>query len=333
MHRIYATAVRVRKLHITFKRGNKMSRKIQIALAVSTMLVVTAALIFWLGRQDVTHSSVSEKNPPTQSAKTVVTDTNADHLKTSGSYLPTYPNLTYRPAQPRAVKQYQGPVGDFGRPLHWWLYARSDQEVVWLDQYGFPTPAEEVRLRASSDAELASLAAQGDKNAKAHVVARSIKTTVEKQETTNAESVRNQMSILLAHGGPYQATTLLDALGNSLANYARLPEKEQTDERRQILSQYSDLIPTLMFVGEVYGDYALLSIYNDIPALAARRALGFDDKPKISAGSLASLISSNARDRVALGEPPLTITTRPLPTLGSEGRFSSEPGAIILERK
>jgi hypothetical protein len=311
-----------------------MSRKFQIALAVSTILVVTAALIFWLGRRDVAHSGASETDTPTTSAKIVVNETKAAPSRTTGSYAAVNPNLTYRPAQPRAVQQYQGPVGDLGRPPYWWLYARSDQEVVWLNQYGFPTPAEEVRLRASSDAELASLAAQGDKNAKAHIVARSIKTSVEKQDTVNAESVvRHQINNLLAHGGPYQATTVLDAVCTTLANYARLPEKEQTEERRQILSHYSELVPTIMFVGEAYGDYTLLSMYNSIPALAARRALGFDDKPKISAGSLASLISSNARDRVELGEPPLVITTRPMPPLGSESRFSSEAGAIILERK
>jgi len=241
--------------------------------------------------------------------------------------------LTYRPAQARAVQQYTGPVDALGRPLYWWLYARSDQEVAWLNQYGYPSPAEEAQLRRSTEAELQSLAAQGDKNAKAHLAARSVKAAFDKQESARASTVQADVRALLVDGGPYQAATVLQAVGETYSAFAKVPEKDRTEDQRKIVNQYADLLPQALFIGEVYGDYSMNGIYNGYPAIVARRTLGIDDKRQPDAGSLASLISANARDRADRGDPPLTISARPRPAYGQETRFSNEPGAIILERK
>ena len=241
--------------------------------------------------------------------------------------------LTYRPSQARAVQQYVGQVDDLGRPAHWWLYARSDDEVRWLNQYGFPSPAEEKQLRLSTDAELLRLTALGDKNAKAHVVARSMRTAFDKQEPSRAVAVQTEVRALLVEGGPYQAATVLDAVGETLSAYTRISEKDRTEPQRKVLNQLSDLLPQTLFLGEVYGDYTLNGIYNSYPALVVRSVYGVNDKHQPDASTLASLLAANSRDRAEQGEPPLVISTRPRPILGSPSRFSKEAGAIILERK
>lgn len=313
-----------------------MSRKFQMSLVGLFVVIGVSAFIYHLNIRQLSHTNKidgpvansSPSAPELRSKPGVTPETNvATRIRALDA------RITFRPSQTRATQQYLGPVDDFGRPPYWWLYARSEQEVLWLNQYGFPTPAEEAQLRLSTDAELLNLSASGDKNARAHIAARALKAVFEKQDDARVLAVQADVRALLADGGPYQATTVLNAVGEALSAYAQLSDKEKTAQQRKILNQYSDLLPQARFIGEIYGDYTFNGVYNSYAAIVARRTIGIDDKRQPSASSLASLLAANSRDREARGDLPLIITTRPMPVGGNESEFSNEPGAIILERK
>ena len=313
-----------------------MSRKFQWSFVALVVVVGVAAVGYHLANRRLSHTTQLDAPIAASSARA------PEFSSIQGAPLATNiasrthaldARITLSPSRTRATQQYLGHVDNLGRPPYWWLYARSDQEVQWLNQYGFPTPTEEAQLRLSTDAELLNLAALGDKNAKAHIAARALKSAFEKQDDTRALTLQADVRALLAEGGPYQATSVLIAVGEALSAYAQLTDKEKTEKQRKILDQYSDLLPQARFIGELYGDYTFNGIYNSYPAIVARSAIGINDRRQPDASSLASLLAANSRDRQERGDSPLIITTRPRPVLGSESHFSSEQGAIILERK
>lgn len=313
-----------------------MSRKFQWSCVGLVVVVGMAALVYYLNNRQLSHSSQPDSLVTTSTARApefIATQGVRPETNVATRIHAVDARITFRPSQTRAVQHYVGSVDELGRPPYWWLYARSDQEVLWLNQYGFPTPTEEAQLRLSTGAELLNLAALGDKNAKAHIAARRLKAVFEKQDNARALTVQADVRALLADGGPYQATTVLNAVGDALSAYAQLTDKEKTGQQRKILNQYSDLLSQARFIGELYGDYTFNGVYNSYAAIVARSTLGIDDKRQPDASSLASLLAANSRDRQERGDLPLIITTRPRPILGSETEFSNEPGAIILERK
>ena len=240
--------------------------------------------------------------------------------------------VTFRPSERRETKLYKGPTDSFNRPPNWWLYARSEQEVQWLNQYGFPTPSEELKLKASSDLELQQLAESGDLNAKSHQLARLVKTAFDQQDLRQASQINAQVGRLLGEGGTYQAMTVLSSLGETMSKFVMLNDSEKTQQQLDVLQEYSGTISMALAIGQVYGDYTLLGVYNDYPALVARRAFGIDDTRVYSAAALASLLANSARTKQENGYQPLVISARPKPASGSETRFSSDVNSLVLER-
>jgi hypothetical protein len=239
---------------------------------------------------------------------------------------------TYRPGEARGFAQYPSLV-DVSRTQGWWLYARSEEEAAWMDQYGFPSPAEESGLLRASDSELDALASRGDLNAKAHLGVRLAKSTFEKQDTNQASEVIETMYKTLAEGGPYQAMTILRAYGGMLAEFMQVAPDRRTDAQRQILERYGQMNSYAAAIGELYGDYTFTPERNKAAVKGLLPLLGLKETKEVSASNLAGMISLNARLRAEKNLEPLVIVARPLPPGGDVAKFPAPGQGVVLERR
>jgi hypothetical protein len=238
--------------------------------------------------------------------------------------------ITYRPGQPRAVGVYAGHLDANDRKSNWYLYARSEQEIKWLDFYGFPTPAEHERLKRSTDDELKALVEAGDLNAKAHQAVRMAKGFFEKSDVSKAPTAQGTMGYLLMEGGPYQAITVLNAYGDMLTEFAHLPVDQRTEQQRKILDIYAICADDAFASGKLYGDFAMRATYNTIP-MGIKGELGLKTD-LLSAASFANGVATASGERIAKGLPPITIMPRPEPPGGNILSFSGN-GTVVMERQ
>lgn len=239
-------------------------------------------------------------------------------------------DTTYRPKSPRAYRQFLGAVdsnGDVDRRVSgWWLYAKSEAETRWLDEYGFPTPSEEARLNKSTDAELAVLVANGDLNAKAHQATRIAKAAFASGSTTQAGQALSVLAqALRGGGGPYQAFTIYRAYAEMLSEYDWLPEGQKTAEQRAILAKYDYTAQLAHAYGSAFGDQAMLGLYN---TSHSREIAGLPKMKEYSALQFSETMAIFARQRLELGLPPLTLSPRP----GAPESAVQGAKGIILER-
>lgn len=239
--------------------------------------------------------------------------------------------ITYRPSQPRAVRMYAGHLDANDRKSNWYLYARSEQEIKWLDFYGFPTPAEDERLKKSTDDELKALVDAGDLNAKAHQATRMAKAFFEKKDVYNASTAQGAMGYLLMEGGPYQAITVLNAYGDMLTAFAYLPVDQRTEQQRKILDIYAICADDAFASGKLYGDYAIRVAFNNISPTGMKSELGLK-LDFLSASSFANGVATASGERIAKGLPPITIMPRPEPPGGNILSFSGN-GTVVMERQ
>jgi hypothetical protein len=251
------------------------------------------------------------------------------YSRNSTSAAPT--NITYRPGQPRAVAQFLGVLNADDRKSNWYLYARSDQEAKWLDFYGFPTPAEDERLKQSTDAELKLLVDAGDLNAKAHQAIRLAKAIFARKDINNAPIAQGTMGYLMMEGGPYQAITVLRAYGDMLTDFAYLPQEQRTEQQRKILEIYGISADHAYANGKIYGDYSIGVTHNTISPMGMRGELGLSSN-SISAVSFANGVATASKERIERGLPPITIMPRPEPPGGNILNFLAN-GTIVLERR
>jgi hypothetical protein len=221
-----------------------------------------------------------------------------------------FSQLTYQPGKQHAVRQLTGVVVDRqNKTSAWWIHPKTDEEARWMDTYGYPTAAEEVRLRAASLGELKALADAGDMNAQAHWVGRSFVSAFEKGDIKSRNLYQGEVEALLANGGPYQATTFIDFYGQLLSAYSALPEEQRTGKWVQNVQDLGPLFKLAETQLKMLGDDVGLAVRSDVFAQAG----GFFQNTMInlSADSFAMVLATNARRRAEKGEPPLTIVPRP----------------------
>jgi hypothetical protein len=311
-------------------------RRLLIWLCVIALIAV--ALTLTVGSQKVRELAAPFMPNSTSASAPSAVATPATTAKNAQNTLPgigattsaAAAGITYRPGQPRAVGIYAGQLDANDRKSNWYLYARSEQELKWLDFYGFPTPAEDARLKKSTDDELKALVEAGDLNAKAHQAARMAKAFFEKKDVYNAPTAQGAMGYLLMEGGPYQAITVLNAYGDMLTEFAYLPADQRTEQQRKILDIYAMCASHALASGKIYGDYAISATYNTIP-MGIKGELGLSTQ-ETSAASFANGVATASGERIAKGLPPITIMPRPEPPGGNILSFSGN-GTVVMERQ
>jgi hypothetical protein len=225
-----------------------------------------------------------------------------------------FSQLTYQPGKQHAVRQLTGVIVDRNNKTSaWWIHPKTDEEARWMDTYGYPTAAEEVRLRAASLDELKALADAGDMNAQAHWVGRSFVSAFETGDIKSRNLYQGRVEALLANGGPYQATTFIDFYGQLLSAYSALPEEQRTGKWVQNVQDLAPAFKNAEARLSMFGDDAGLAVRYDVFKQAGGYFQGFMD---YSIDGLVSSLSANARRRAEKGEPPLVIVPRPKPPPG-----------------
>lgn len=221
---------------------------------------------------------------------------------------------TYRPGALRARRQVASNMKDMIYDTSnktFWLYAQSEKDAQWLDQYGYPTPEEHSRISKASDAELENLAQKGDLNAKVHLSARAAKkayTTLDSKDA--AEAHKAQLETLSA-GGPYQAVIIAKNFKEMAREFERLPTIEQTQERRAVIARFSEVQETASIMTTLYGDDLGQAAEEAMSNEAKSKYLGLKVKPSVSGDSALITVNALARWRDYNGLPPLVIFPRP----------------------
>jgi hypothetical protein len=221
--------------------------------------------------------------------------------------------VTYLPGVPRPAKRRAGDLSALSNiDAQWWLLAASEEEVRWLDQLGFPTPAEEKFLLAASDAELSRLAEEGDMNARAHLATRTAKKAFTSGNRAEVERAVFAQDTALAYlAGPYQAIVFAKGFGEMLSEYRALPENEQTDERKAMLKMLNYREQVASLVASAYGDPSVRYFRNIMNYSGLQKEFGWEANSNWSETS--NVLAASARLRAANGLPPLTIIPRPIP--------------------
>jgi len=231
------------------------------------------------------------------------------------SILPTF-NSTYRPGAARPTRITTGDLDTIeyrkSNP-RWRLYAKSAEEARWLDQYGYPTPAEEAKLEASSTEALKAMAEGGDLNAMAHYGIRWANAATVSKNPRDAIVAGAFLYDLIKDGGPYQATVVRNGINQIAEAYQSLPESEQTPERFKALAPLIYPQQVGWLVGELYDDVQTNNRNVDYTSRLdiAERYPQLESLYKISERTLIGLIQSSIQRRQYRGLPPPVITLRP----------------------
>lgn len=229
---------------------------------------------------------------------------------------PTRADITYRPGEARAFRQYTGPIDKKSTTSYWWLYAQTEEEAKWLDYYGYPTPAEEAKLRASTEIELKLLADAGDLNAQAHYLSRLMSRAILSKDFREAMALSGlsndiYFSDLYALGSSYQATTFMQAYANTLTEFSGIPQLQQTELQRKLIREMAVTFNRSQIQTQLFADDEAKTlgaqIYENLAGWFMQQAM----TSSISGMSTASILSNAARHREELGLPPLTIKPRP----------------------
>jgi hypothetical protein len=293
---------------------------VKLLLAIVVAALISLILIGGLIRRSPVNPSVSSAN----GGGSVDTNTmsvsrangierNEDKPKPIAAHSNDKRGVTYLPGIQRPAKRRPGDLSaNTDMDTQWWLLAQSEAEVNWLDQLGFPTPAEERFLLSASDAELSRLVENGDMNAKAHLTTREAKKAFASGKRAEAERAAFAQDVALVHlAGPYQAIVIAKGFAEMVSDYRALPENEQTDERKAMLKIYNIREQVASTVASAYGDPSVLYMRNVMNYNNIQKELGWETSSNWSERSV--VLAASARWRAGNGMPPFTIIPRPIP--------------------
>lgn len=225
---------------------------------------------------------------------------------------------TYLPGVRRPVRTYNGPLDANGLvPTTipgWWLYAYSAEEAAWLDKHGYPTPAEDQRLRSSSQQELKQLMELGDKNARAWLAAKAMKNDFSGMSEKNTGFYVGMDIGDLELGNPYQSIVIAKTyMDLRTSYYEKLPDR-RTEQETKTLGSLSTTAEYAWHIANVQGDTTM-----DAMSMASKWGQfglirdGGDTGPTLRAESIVSTIFSMQRRRPQAGMPLLDFEKRPTP--------------------
>jgi hypothetical protein len=225
---------------------------------------------------------------------------------------------TYLPGVRRPVRAYNGPLDDNGvvptTTPGWWLYAYSAEEAAWLDKHGYPTPAEDQRLRSSSQQELKQLMELGDKNARAWLAAKAMKNDFSGMSEKNTGFYVGMDIGDLELGNPYQSIVIAKTyMDLRTSYYEKLPDR-RTEQETKTLGSLSTTAEYAWHIANVQGDTTM-----DAMSMASKWGQfglirdGGDTGPTLRAESIVSTIFSMQRRRPQAGMPLLDFEKRPTP--------------------
>jgi hypothetical protein len=202
-----------------------------------------------------------------------------------------------------------------------YLLAYSADDAAWLDKFGYPTPVQEAQLNAMSLEDLTALAAQGDKNATTHVLARRIEGALKSGDLRAAQLAADSVEREFLYEHPYAASRLLIAYENTVRAYRNLPASEQTEDTKRIMKRYAEAYEYTAAFAELHdGNYKPRKVYD--PQLMG----GFlaSENRSVTASEFNMNISALSEQRMSKGLPPVMVIPRPTPPFDAPGLYGRE---------
>jgi hypothetical protein len=235
---------------------------------------------------------------------------------------------TYRPGVQRSRRQVADTMENmvYNSKKSWWLYAQSDKDAQWLDQYGYPTPEEHERLTNASDAELDNLVKNGDLNAKSHQAIRAASKAYTTGDYNDLIKAHETLYTTIRAGGPYQAVMFARSFMDLARKFQRLPPEEQTDEKRKVIQRFGEIQQEASFLTGLYNDELGTRAARVLSNEKKSEYLGLKPQAELSAVSAASMMADHARWREYNGLPPITILARPVAANNNNNEI------IVIER-
>jgi hypothetical protein len=290
-----------------------------LALLVVALLAVPLIVFLILGRAipiaDSEQSSAESQTSPVattgdKSASVSQYDVQKSTLTQSGTAKAasaTAPSsssvrMTYLPGQKREAV----PVDAKTLPINArWLYATSEEEALWLDRYGYPTPTDEAWLMSADELALQQAVDAGDKNAAIHLSLRALTRNVKSGDLANARKAIDQVFKDAIAIGPYGHTKTVFGIGEILQWYKKIPEADKKTELTEFIGALA---------GAHQGELAIAGLYGDLNFNGHLRLYPSDIKPleKVEADYITSHVAAVASRQKSQGKPAEAVfTTRP----------------------
>jgi hypothetical protein len=238
-----------------------------------------------------------------QTAQPKETTPNAGGLYGLLQPMPILP-LNHRGA--RALKEAPRPSDLEQTPRHW-LYALTEADARWLDEYGYPTPEEDSKLRAMSSDALLKLALEGNQNARVHYALDLYRKAWESNDRNKIIDAERQLRAA-QDVGPYQAAVVGEAMHEIVLKFKDMPK---TPENREYRNQVGSFLEISAAISNLFGDQQVVSEMIQSGKGNHIRNLERNERPAdsfwVTAGRNLSLMFVN---RESFRAPPITVTPR-----------------------
>lgn len=261
---------------------------------------------------------VPQSGQPTNSSNSIRVDN-------GGGSRPT----TYMPGVQRPFKSADGQRVKNGQAGKWWLYARSPEEAIWMDHFGYPTPAEDMKLATLSDDELEQMGRDGDLNAKTQYGVRRALKAIKNGDERGVKIYAGFVASTAKISGPYAATEALVLYSAFQREIDQIPPASRTQVQKNMAIEFARLYASASEISALYSDYAAIKLRGasivGFPSEDVSVALGYGE-------NVAESIAGISANRIKEGLGPLIILPRPnnkAITNSGVGPFDPNTGAVL----
>jgi hypothetical protein len=307
---------------------------------VVTVCAAIAGVLLWLSFSDksrffktlesetnesaVAKPQIKTKSPVPQSVQPT-SGTNSIRAGNDGGSRPT----TYMPGVQRPFKSADGQLVKNGQAGKWWLYARSPEEAIWMDHFGYPTPAEDMKLATLSDDELEQMGRDGDLNAKTQYGVRQALKAIKNGDERGVKIYAGFVVSTARISGPYAATEGLVLYSAFQREMDQIPPASRTQAQKNMAIEFAKLYASASEISALYSDYAAIKLRGasiiGSPSGDVSVALGYGE-------NVAESIAGISANRIKEGLGPLIILPRPnnkaITSIGI-GPFDPNAGSVL----
>jgi hypothetical protein len=257
--------------------------------AIATYLWLTTSA----KHQNVEPTSASAA--PTSAARQ--TNSSSDRRRHSGSAGKPWKQVVFSKAELEANPKF-------------WMLGYSEQDIGWLNQFGYPTLEEEAQLSAATANELSDLARVGNLNAKVHLGVRLAQRAVVSGNVKEFGMAARLIEQSLIEGGPYQAAKTVDSFVE-LSKQGRSISGLPNDQRNEFQKELLPLLELAKGISAMYGDYAAIRALNANRNIES--SFGLPMATPLQFEFAMSRFANMNKERVRRGLAPYDIVPRPSP--------------------
>jgi len=209
-----------------------------------------------------------------------------------------------------------------------WMLAYSEQDMAWLERFGYPTLEEEAQLEKATTESLRALADGGDLRARVHLGLRFTASAMQDGGPKAFQMARQEIGRSLVEGGPYEAAKAATFFADLAKNRGALGELGP-DQRKGL---QEDLLPYYEMargLSSAYGDFAALRAFNTYRDMGP--LFGLAPEPTLSFDASMNRLANINKARIQRGLASLTFEQRPSP-VGPPDILQFQPSNTVYAR-